>query len=238
MIRRASSEDELFRLPKHGVEAQKIRALLLAYGTKYDFCRFYASEDFIFCKMNSSFVVSEIGKTNNAEELADFLGFGGFSEIFCSEALGEQLERLLCCNAKRVNLMRFGGEVSEIGKIDEIEKSPRLDDVVGILRTSFEIEYEPWYADMSHRIRHNVAGARRLGNSALVIQHNLNGEALLSQIATAPGSRNKGNATRLISAVCAELFPSEVFVICEDSLTGFYHRIGFELAEHKVILKS
>lgn len=236
MIRRASSADELFRLSEHGVEAQKIRALLLAYGTKYDFCRFFVSEDFIICEMNGSIVVSEIGKTYNTEELADFLGFGGFSEIFCSEDLGERLERLLCCNVKRVNLMRFGGEAAEAVKCNEVEISPRLDDVYSILKTSFDIEYEPWYADMSHRIRHNVAGARRLGDSALIIQHNLNGEALLSQIATAPGSRNLGNASRLISAVCAELFPSEVFVICEDSLMGFYHRIGFELASMKEVL--
>lgn len=238
MIRRASSEDELFRLPERGVEAQKIRALLLAYGTKYDFCRFFVSEDFfILCEMNGSFVVSEIGETSNTEELADFLGFSGFSEVFCSEALGERLKGLLCCNAERVDLMRFSGKATEAVKCSEVEISPRLDDVYNILKTSFDIEYEPWYADMSHRIRHNVAGARLLGDSALMIQYNLNGEALLSQIATAPGSRNRGNASRLISAVCAELFPSNVFVICEDCLTGFYRRIGFEPAGYKVILR-
>lgn len=234
MIKRASSADELFRLPQHGVEAQKIRALLLAYGTKYDFCLFFVSEDFIFCGMNGSFVVCEIEEYGDVDELADFFIFGGFSEIFCSESLGKRLGSLLRCNIEIVNLMRFSREA--VGRA-EIEKSPPLDDVFKILKTSFEIDYENWYTDMSHRIRHNVAEARRLGNSALVIQHNLNGEALLSQIATAPGSRNKGNATRLISAVCAELFPSEVFVICEENLTGFYRGIGFEPAGHKVILR-
>lgn len=234
MIRLASSEDELFKLPKRGVEAQKIRALLRAYGTKYDFCRFFFSDFFILCEMNGSFVVSEIGETDNAEELADFLKFSGFSDIFCPEALGERLEKLLHCNVKTVNLMRFRGEAAECG---EVEKSPPLDDVYKILKTSFDIEYEPWYADMSHRIRHNVSGARRLGDSALMIQHNLNGEALLSQIATAPDSRNRGNASKLISSVCAELFPSDVFVICEDCLMGFYRRIGFEPAGYKVILR-
>ncbi|MDE6733452.1 MAG: GNAT family N-acetyltransferase [Oscillospiraceae bacterium] len=91
---------------------------------------------------------------------------------------------------------------------------------------------------MSHRIRHNVAAARRLGDSALIIQHDLNGEALLSQIATLPSSQNRGNASRLISAVCAELSPSEVFVICEDSLKEFYRKIGFELAGYKAILTA
>lgn len=236
MISRARSAAELSRLPAQGVEAQKIRALLLAYGTKYDFCRFYASESFIFCEMNGSFVVSEIEKGSHVDELAEFLEFGGFAEIFCSEALGERLKPLLCCNLKRVELMRFCGENAKTGEYNEIDKAPSLDDVFAIIKTAFDIDYESWYVDMSHRIRHNVAGARRLGNSALTIQHDLNGEALLSQIATSPDSRSRGGASRLISAVCAELFPSSVYVICEDSLTGFYSRLGFEFAGHKIIL--
>lgn len=234
MIRRASSEDELFRLPKRGVEAQKIRALLNAYGTKYDFCRFYVSEDFIFCEMNGCFVLCEIAENGDIEELADFFTFGGFSEIFCTDSLGKRLGSLLRCNVEIVNLMRFSG----VAERAEIEKSPPLGEVYEILKTSFEIDYESWYADMSHRIRHNVAAARRLGDSALIIQHDLNGEALLSQVATLPSSRNRGNASRLISAVCAELSPSEVFVICEDALTGFYRNIGFEFAEFKAILTA
>lgn len=235
MITRANSEGELNALPKRGVEAQKIRALLSAYGTKYDFCRFFVSDDFVLCEMNGSFVVSEIAENGDIEELADFFTFGGFSEVFCSEKLGKRLGSLLCCNAQIVNLMCFCGESSESG---EVEKSPPLGEVYEILKTSFEIGYESWYADMSHRIRHNVAAARRLGESALIIQHNLNGEALLSQIATAPESRNKGNAARLIKSVCAELSPSDVFVICEDALTEFYSKIGFEFAGHKVILSQ
>lgn len=237
MIRRASSENELSRLPSRGVEAQKIRALLQAYGVKYDFCRFFVSDFFILCEMNGSFVVSEIAEDGDFDELADFFAFSGFSEIFCSESLGKRLALCCNCNIEIVNLMRFCGE-AEISETAEVEKSPPLDDVFSILKTAFNIDYESWYADMSHRIRHNVAAARTLGNSALIIQHNLNGEALLSQIATAPENRNRGNAKKLIKSVCAELSPSEVFVICEDSLKDFYRNIGFEPAEFKAILTA
>lgn len=233
MIRRVSSENELLKLPKRGVEAQKIRALLRAYGTKYDFCRFFVSDLFVLCETDGSFVVCETSENGDVDELADFFGFGGFSEIFCSAELGERLQDRLNCTAKTVNLMRFSGEGAECA---EVEKSPPLDDMYKILKTAFDIEYESWYADMSHRIRHNVAAARKLGDSALIIQHELNGEALLSQIATLPSSRNLGNASKLISAVCAELFQSEVFVICEDNLTDFYRKIGFEFDGFKAVL--
>ena len=134
--------------------------------------------------------------------------------------------------------MKFCGEVSETAKRGDISRPLRLDDVYVILKTAFDVDYEAWYTDMSHRIRHNVTSARLLGKSALMIQYDLNGEALLSQIATTPEARGQGSASRLIGEVCAELFPSEVFVICEDGLLPFYRKTGFEKTAEKFILTN
>ena len=68
------------------------------------------------------------------------------------------------------------------------------------------------------------------------IQHDINGEALLSQIATLPEARGRGNASRLVKAVCAELSESEVFLLCEDALLPFYRRLGFKKAAVKLVL--
>ena len=118
----------------------------------------------------------------------------------------------------------------------EVVTDPPLDEVFGILASSFEIDYEHWYVDMSHRIRHNVAKARKHDGSALIVQYDINGEALLSQIATLPEQRGRGSASRLISSACAELSPSDVYVICEDKLLPFYSRIGFEKTSDKFII--
>lgn len=233
MIRHVQFPDELANLPLKGVEAQKIRALLLAYGTKYDFCRFYVSEDLILCETDGCFVVCDLNDVSDISELADFFRFSGFSEAFCSEKIGKMLSDALACGFKKVNLMRFCGE--PLGG-EEVESDPPLDKVFRIISSSFEIDYESWYTDMSHRMRHNVAKARCLGGSALMIQHDLNGEALLSQVATLPYERGHGNAARLISSVCAELSPSEVFVICEDKLLSFYEKVGFTKEANKFIL--
>ena len=233
MIKRAILPEELTLLPQKGIEAQKIRALLLAYGTKYDFCRFYVSDNFILCEMNGSFVVCETGSVSNVSELAEFFVFNGFSEIFCSEDIGGSLRVQLNCSAQKVDLMRFYGEPV---KCAEVECEPPLDEVFKILSSSFDIGYEQWYVDMSHRIRHNVAKARKLGSSALMIQHDLNCEALLSQIATLPNERGHGNASQLISSVCAELSQSNIYVICEEKLRLFYQRIGFEKTADKFII--
>lgn len=226
MIKRALSDGELSKLPEYGIEAQKIRALLVSYGLKYDFCRFYVGEFRAGCaflgELNGSFVLSEIGECD-CGELAEFLSFSGFSEIFCSESAGERLSELLPCHLRKVNIMRFDGVGIPCGVLTE----PSLDNVYTILKTAFDIEYEPWYLDMSHRVRHGVSAFRALDGSVLAIQHNINGEALLSQVATIPEMRGKGNARRLISAVCAELSGSRVYVICGDALLDFYSKLGF-----------
>lgn len=235
MIRRVNSPEELSVLPRKGIEAQKIRALLLAYGTKYDFCRFYVSEEVVLCETDGSFVVCELNERVDLSELAEFLGFVGFSELFCSERVGGALSKILKCNAQRVNIMRFCGEPAEI---DGVDREPPLDEVFGILAASFELDYGKWYTDMSHRIRHGVANARRLDGSALIIQHDINGEALLSQIATFPEQRGKGNASRLILSVCAELSESDVYVICEDKLLRFYRKLGFDKVADKFVISA
>ena len=226
MIKRVLSEEDMKHLPSKGIEAQKIRALLVSYGLKYDFCRFYIGKFRAGCaflgELNSSFVLSENGKCDHGE-LAEFLTFLGFSEIFCSKSAGEELAALLPCRWQTVNVMRFEGNAVPC----DIETEPSLDNVYTILKTAFDIEYEPWYLDMTHRIRHGVSAFRALNGSVLAIQHDINGEALLSQIATIPEMRGRGNARRLISAVCAELSDSDVYVICEDALLEFYNKLGF-----------
>lgn len=241
MIKRVSSDEELLRFwensgvfrDRSDVEAHKIYALWLCYGAKYDFCRFYTADGAVICGQGGSFVVSDHGECDY-DEMSEFFAVSGFSEIFCSERAGTALSENMRCAVNDVYLMRFNG----VGVPCETENDTPLKEFYGILNTAFDIEFEPWYLDMSHRIRHGVTRTRRLGSSVLVIQHELFGCALISQVATASGERRKGGASRLISAVCAELSESAVYVICEEMLRGFYEKNGFEKICKKYILRS
>lgn len=244
MIRRVTSDEELksiwesskFFRDKTNAEALKIYALWLCYGIKYDFCRFYISDGAVIGGLDGSFVVSEYSDCGECdfEEMADFFSMNGFNEIFCSEHTGHCLSKKMSCRHNDVYLMRFDG----IGVQCVTENDTPLKEFYGILKSGFDIEFEPWYLDMSHRIRHGVACTRRLNGSVLVIQYNIFGSALISQVATIPPQRGNGNASRLISAVCAELSDSEIFVICEDKLCGFYEKNGFTKVCNKTILRS
>ena len=240
MIRRVISDNEFkgiwensqIFMDKANVEARKIYALWLCCGTKYDFCRFYTADGAVVCGQDGSFVLCD-NKDCDLEEIACFFSMNGFSEIFCSEHAGKALSENMRCTCDGVDLMRFVGK----GVPCETEDNTPLEEFYKILNAGFDIQFEPWYLDMSHRIRHGVTRTRRLDGSVLVIQHELFGSALISQVATAPDHRGKGEASSLISAVCAELSESEIFVICEDKLCGFYEKNGFEKVSNKFILR-
>lgn len=226
MIRRITVGETL-QLPQNGVEAQKIRALWRAYSAEYDFCRFFTGENAIICIQDGDAVLCVPDEDNcDFDELSDFFVFCGVREIFCSEGAGNHLGKLLNCKAQLVNLMCFDGDSAPAQK----ETDPPLNEVFEVIRQAFSLSdkmYEPWYLDMSHRIRHGVSKAYRLGSSVVIVQYHQNNEVLLSQVATLPTEQRKGNATKLIKAVCADYTGSAVKIICNDLLVPFYTKIGF-----------
>lgn len=220
-------DGETLNLPPNGVEAQKIRALWRAYSAKYDFCRFFASENAIICVQDGDAVLYVSDEENcDFDELAEFFAFCGAREIFCSELAGVSLGKLIDCKMQFVNIMHFCGDAVPA----EVEKNPPFQEAFEVIRQAFGLSdrlFEPWYLDMSHKIRHQVSEIYRLGSSVLVVQYHQNNEVLLSQVATLPSNQGKGSASKLIKAVCAEYAESAVKIICSDELVSFYTGIGF-----------
>ncbi len=232
MIKRILCERELGALPLTGVEPQKIRALCRAYGFEYDFCRVYAQGERAFLSLLDGSAVLWAAQGADFGELADFLRMNGFLELFCGGEAARELSARLGLAPRQALLMRFDGRAKEF----PVDYSPQLSDVYAIVGQAFGMEFEPWYLDLSHRIRHGVSTAALAGRSALVIQHRANGEALLSQVATDPRYTGQGSASKLILGVCAALSPDRVFVLCERRLEGFYARLGFTVQDVKYIL--
>ncbi len=231
MIYRIECEKQLAYLPSSGVEANKIRALFLAYGLGYDFCRFYRQDDIFVSSLDGSFVLC--GDNADVGELSAFLRISGFSDVFCSEKLGRSLSADLGGRSVYVHLMKYNGDDYSC----ELSDDTALSDVYKILGDSFDIEFEPWYLDMSHRIRHGISRCYTAdGCSTVTVQHNINGEALISQVATLQAERGKGRASALLKSVCTLLRPSDVFVLCEDKLVPFYKNVGFVSAGKKCII--
>lgn len=227
MIERITDAAGLCGLPESGIEANKIRALLRAYGTGYDFCRFYRQECAFLSQLDGSWVLC--GEAD-FEELAPFLIMSGFSELFCTTEAAQALCKQGNFARHDLNLMIFRRCESEdfcACDLPDLDFSPPLSEVYEILKTGFDVPFEPWYLDMSHRVRHGVTRFAAIDGSCLCVQHEQCSEALLSQIATLPELRGQGRASRLIRAVCARISAREIMLVCEDALVPFYERAGF-----------
>lgn len=233
MIKQVTTDEELSGLPLTGIAPQKIRALWRAYGSACSFCRIYSQEGRAFVSLLDSSAVVWTADGADFSELVPFLGMNGFSELFCGAQTARGIMRGLSASCTESLLMRFDGAP----KPSAADYSPSLEDVYRIVGAAFDIEFEPWYLDLSHRVRHGVSAAVLSQHSALVIQHCANGEALLSMVATDPFHRGQGSASRLILEVCAHLAPNKVYVLCEERLRGFYERLGFVKISTQCVLR-
>lgn len=227
MTERIYSAKSFSDLPESGVEAQKIRALLSAYGTEYDFCRFFRHDGGYLAALDGSFVIYADDRTD-VTELAEFLKIHGWSDIFCSEEIAKALCSGISAAYTLVYRMNYSGCFGT-GTLPQ-ECSPS--EVWDIIGSRFAIEFEPWYLDMSHRVRHGVSRCYSSGDSALVVQHEIGGEALISQVCTRQGCEGRGSASGLLREVCGGL-SARAYVLCEHSLCGFYEKCGFESAAQK-----
>ena len=231
MIQRIFDPEQLEGLPA-GVESGKILALFEAYGGGYDFCRFFRQSgkgEAYIAALDGSFVLAGADGAD-FQELAQFLNIHGFSDMFCSQTAGEELKPYLHGEFHRVMLMeRPGGNSGNLPP--EVPPSKAWE----IIGSRFEISFEPWYLDMSHRVRHGISRCFSDENAALVLQHEINGEALLSQVCVRRALEGQGYAGKLLKAVCGAL-SGRVQVICEEELVGFYEKCGFHAASDKYVI--
>ena len=162
MTERIYTAEQLSELPAQGVEALKIRALFNAYGGSYEFCRFFRQGSTYLACLDGSFVICE-DPGCDWEELAGFLAMNGFSDLFCSETAGDMLRGKIPAEFSRVCLMELRMPEKSGEELPECSPS----EAWKVISTRFPIDFEPWYLDMSHRVRHGVRGAFQTGDPRL-----------------------------------------------------------------------
>lgn len=192
-----------------GYYAMKIRSHLNAYGTDYDFCRFFAvcggSGQPVGCisLYNSAMTIAFSEKcdlTGISDELCSFASMTLPQNIecplgtFCGVIDGFSSQERLCFSLG--SLLPEGDETA-------LECSPALDRVYGIISRSFpETDYGLWYTDASHRIRHGISKAYLYRDSCTAFvelaEHNT---AYISCVSTLPDMRGRGFASQLLGLI-------------------------------------
>lgn len=218
--------DGIAELVTESYYGYKILAAYRAYGAEYDFCKFYSSGDGIVHIYNSSMVID--GNVD-LSELEMFIKMTKPATVELSRLYALQTD--LAYQKHNRTMFRLKPGETDVDA-DGVKVNNFTDKCYKILCESFENmgNFENWYVDINHRIRHKVANLYLFDSTTATQQFNINGFVFLSHIATAKAARGKGTARRLLYYL-AEKYKSEnckAYLWALDHRKSFYESIGFE----------
>ncbi len=191
----------------------KIKALYEAYGFSYPFLKFFRSERAVIAFYYASAVIC--GEAD--EEISQFCSISGITDLLISH--GGSPDSILYI------LQYVGG-----GSYADLKTDAPYEKVYNILKDGFQIDFESWYTDTCHNVRHGISEIYTLEDAATATKmFSIDGIALLSLVAVKKEHRKRNYGRRIIEAAAERLSPeNRVFVICEKELVPFYKKCGFE----------
>lgn len=204
----------------------KIRSLLNAYGTDYDFCKLYTNvEGGTILTYNSTLIVD--GFFDESE-------LDGFIEMLCPVTVEVPAHIHLALNDEYVRTERSLFKAPKGLSCDEeidVKYNDFIADCFPIISEAFGITgFDEWYVDISHKIRHGVSDIFLYKTTTITKAFDINGSVFLSHIATASADRGQGNAARLIKWLCEkyEKERKEVYLYSKEERYTFYQSLEFE----------
>ena len=204
----------------------KIRSLLNAYGTSYDFCKLYTNED--------GGAILTYNSTMIADGNFDENELDGFIEMLCPITVEAPADIHLNLSDDYIQTERALFKAPKglyCGEEIDVKHNAFIADCFPIISEAFGInEFDEWYVDISHKIRHGVSDIYLYRSTTATKAFDINGFVFLSHIATASADRGQGNAARLIKWLCEkyEKECKEVYLYSKKERYTFYQSLGFE----------
>ncbi|MBQ2815304.1 MAG: GNAT family N-acetyltransferase [Clostridia bacterium] len=199
----------------------RIQSLYRSYGTSFDFLRFYYQ--IVDDKITAIMSIMDGNATlvdNNAdyEEIIDFLEVIGAETVYSEGKLP-------------LEIIDNGYIVKKsVAPIEVLSNNCNLTIVYDIMSTSFQLpDFNAWYPDMSHRIRHDGAVAILNDNGAAIGLKGDNG-ALISGICVSENFRKKGLGSSILKELIDNLSVGEIFALVDiNGPISFYTKNGFSI---------
>lgn len=204
----------------------KIRSLLNAYGTSYDFCKLYTNED--------GGAILTYNSTMIADGNFDENELDGFIEMLCPVTVEVPANIRLDLSDEYVHTERTLFKAPKglsCGEEIDVKHNTFIAECFPIISEAFGItEFDEWYVDISHKIRHGVSDIYLYKSTTATKAFDINEFVFLSHIATASADRGQGNAARLIKWLCEkyEKECKEVYLYSKKERYTFYQSLGFE----------
>ena len=229
---------------------RKMLTCLAAYGTQYDFCRFFELESggrhAWMMLQNSTLIVSAVDDffhdRTAHEELAMFVSM---HRPFRVEGCQTLVSRILpegYMPLRRSVFRLVPGALSEGFDPSLVNENPRLDDVYSILTEGFPnlTEYGMWLTDTSHMVRRGLRRCYTYGNmTAATAVYDYENRVLIGQVATRAAYRGQGYARDLLRYLAAKMEEEGKVAILYvlDLRASFYSELGFHLLQTEQVLE-
>lgn len=230
MIKKIETPDEFNNFNKTDIYSVRIMSLLSAYGTGYDFAVFYKqlNDDgkitAIISRLDSDITISY--SDCNFDELIEFIEAIGCSSCLCDGLAG--YNRTFDSGI----IMSSDKKKYFSAPCVETDHYPKLMDLFS-LDDYDSADFEMWYVDVCHRIRHGCAKAYSLNINGEIISSGIfssiyNNNAILTSVRTAPGFRHLGFGSALVSEMVNDVKGTVYLMREAEKNEGFYKRLGFE----------
>lgn len=212
----------------------RIRSLAAAYGVGEPFARFWVQDGgSAVAELDDAAILEE--RDSDPEELAEFLRALDVKTLSCAEPAAERLG--LPVAARGEILLRRGAVPGDAGA--GTERDPDLREIHALLRRAAgdgfaPPEFEPFYMDLSHRIRHGAAAAAGIRldgelTACALCPSMTERSAVVSAVAVAPEHRREGLGRAVLAALTAALARERVYVFRTDGHNEeFYRSLGFQ----------
>lgn len=203
-----------------------------AYGLSTSFLDVWQGNGCLFSRMDGVLTIAGKPDPNEIEETALFAASCGAGQIFCAP----NTARALGFPLTETGPILYRDQPKKEAPPWEEPPSPRV--LYEILSAcegeGFPVpEFEPFYLDTSHRLRHGTAKAVILSENgqpaacalALAVTENA---ALLTAVSVLPAFRRKGLGQKAVESLCQKLPGRRVFLFrSERENKEFYESLGF-----------
>lgn len=231
MIKKINNIDQFKGFIKQDIYYVRIMSLIRAYGCVYDFASFYRqiNDDgvitAIISKLDGDFTLC-FNDNADLAELAEFFSILGYSTVLADSSfvLPDVFdEGIVMATDKKIEVQ---------SAYTEIDKFPKLMELFNFVDYDC-LDFESWYVDISHRIRHGCAMAYTLNVNNEIISSGIfsslyNNDAILTAVQTVPEFRKMGYGSSLVSEMICDV-KGTVYLMREYNLNeNFYKKLGFD----------
>jgi len=233
MVKKTDLLDELSPFCKT-VFGCRIQSTATAYGLDEPFAQFWTQgETAALCKLDDV-ITLDVSDSADFEELKDFIRMTGAKQLLCGTGSAERLGLPV---AFKGEIMVYHNRIKPDPQ-EVFEWNPSLREIYALLcecatDTFVPPEFEPFYMDLSHRIRHNAAAAvgirkaETLVSCAICVAQTAD-QAIISAVATRPELQGKGLGRAALSALFSQLKQENIYIFrAHNENERFYRDFGF-----------